>query len=106
MRLTLIEHYPWKFIQFLLLLGMLGGCHLLAARATAQEFKREPLDPAGFVSIFDGRTLDGWHVSAQTGHSGASQHKSGGRWVVEDGAITGSQDTPGNGGIVLTDKPY
>ncbi len=58
----------------------------------------------GFVSLFDGKTLKGWHVSAKTGHSGASKHKSGGRWQVEDGAITGSQDIPGNGGIVITDK--
>jgi hypothetical protein len=29
-----------------------------------------------------------------------------GRWVVENGAIIGSQDIPGNGGIVITDKPY
>ena len=33
----------------------------------------EPDD--GFVTIFDGKTLDGWHVSSQTGHG------SGGRWV-------------------------
>jgi hypothetical protein len=74
--------------------------------ALADDFKREPLDSTGFVSIFDGRTLAGWHISAQTGHSGASKHKSGGRWVVEQSAITGSQDIPGNGGIILTDKPY
>jgi len=54
----------------------------------------------GFVSIFNGRTLDGWHVSDQTGHG------SGGRWVVENGAIVGSQDKPGNGGIIITDKAY
>src|SRR3954470_18340607 len=61
-------------------------------------------DEKGFVSIFDGKTLKGWHVSAKSGHSGTSKHKSGGRWQVEDGAITGSQDIPGNGGIVITDK--
>lgn len=55
---------------------------------------------SGFVSIFDGKTLDGWHISSQTGHG------KGGRWVVEQGAIVGSQDRPGNGGIILTDKPY
>jgi hypothetical protein len=60
----------------------------------------------GFVSIFDGKTLTGWHVSAKTGHSAASQHKSGGRWVVEDGVIVGSQDRPGNGGILITDEQF
>lgn len=70
------------------------------------EFPKDRLDDDGFVAIFDGKTLDGWHVSAKTGHSGASGHKTGGRWVVEDGAIVGSQDIPGNGGIVITDKAY
>jgi len=60
----------------------------------------------GFVSIFDGRTLSGWHVSGKTGHSGASKHQSGGRWVVEDGAMIGSQDIPGNGGIIITDEQF
>ncbi len=76
------------------------------SRSAAQDFKREKFDEAGFVSIFDGNTLSNWHVSAKTGHSGASKNKSGGRWVVDNGAIVGSQDIPGNGGIILTDKPY
>ena len=60
----------------------------------------------GFVSIFDGKTLAGWHVSAKSGHSGTSKHQSGGRWVIEDGAITGSQDVPGNGGLIVTDEQF
>src|SRR6185369_17590596 len=60
----------------------------------------------GFVPIFDAKTLNGWHVSAQTGHSRASGNKTGGKWVVENGAITGSQDIPGNGGIIITDEPF
>lgn len=79
---------------------------LLSNSSSAADFKREKFDDAGFQSIFDGKTLSGWHTSAQSGHSNASKHKSAGRWVVEDGAITGSQDIPGNGGIVLTDKQY
>ena len=59
-----------------------------------------------FVSIFDGKTLKGWHVSTETGHSRASGNKTGGKWVVEDGAIVGCQDIPGNGGILITDEKY
>jgi hypothetical protein len=70
----------------------------LSGRVTA-EGRDEP-EGEGFVPIFDGRTLDGWHISGQTGHG------TGGKWVVEDGAILGSQDRPGNGGILLTDKAY
>jgi hypothetical protein len=79
-----------------LLISLVCGSSL-AARAAL---------PDGFTSIFDGKTLNGWHASAKTGHSAASQHKSGGRWVVEDGAIVGSQDIPGNGGILLTDEKF
>lgn len=60
----------------------------------------------GFVPLFNGSNLDGRHVSAKTGHSRASNHQSGGRWVVEDGAIVGSQDIKGNGGIVITDEQF
>jgi hypothetical protein len=66
----------------------------------------EPANEPGFASIFDGKTLKGWHASAQTGHSAASGNKSGGRWVAEKGAIIGSQDIPGNGGILLTDEQF
>ena len=69
-----------------------------AAGAAAQE--------PGWESLFDGKTLAGWHVSAKTGHSRTSGNTSGGRWVVEDGAVVGSQDVPGNGGIVLTDREF
>jgi len=60
----------------------------------------------GFVPIFDGKTLNGWHVSAKTGHSRASKNQTGGKWVVQNGAIIGSQDIPGNGGIIITDQQY
>lgn len=60
----------------------------------------------GFVALFNGKDLTGWHVSAQSGHSRTSQNKTGGKWVVEDGAIIGSQDVPGNGGLIITDKPF
>ena len=68
--------------------------------------KPEKFDDKGFVSIFDGKSLKGWHISAKSGHSGKSKHKTGGRWVVEDGAIVGSQDIPGNGGLIITDRKY
>jgi len=68
----------------------------------ADEKSRED----GYATIFNGKNLDGWHVSAKTGHSGVSKHQSGGRWVAENGVMVGSQDIPGNGGIIITDKQY
>jgi hypothetical protein len=56
--------------------------------------------PAGFTPIFDGKDLAGWHVS-QTNHHGNSKG-----WSVENGILSATQDRPGNGGILLTDKKY
>jgi hypothetical protein len=68
--------------------------------------KDDSLNDKGFESIFDGKTLKGWHISAKSGHSAKSGFKSGGKWVVEDGVIVGSQDIAGNGGILITDAEY
>lgn len=90
--------------------ALLAGCGFWMATAgsllAADLPKDETLDDAGFVSLFDGESLRGWHVSAQSGHSRASGNKSAGRWVVEEGAIVGCQDIPANGGIVLTDDDF
>jgi hypothetical protein len=56
--------------------------------------------PAGFQSIFNGRDLTGWHIS-QVNHHGNTKS-----WTVKDSVLLGTQDTPGNGGILLTDKRY
>jgi hypothetical protein len=79
---------------------------LATALLTATRLAAAESSDADFAPIFDGKTLAGWHASTQTGHSGASKHQSGGRWVVEDGVITGSQDIPGNGGILITDEKF
>ena len=77
---------------------------LILATCSLASSQENPAN--GFVSIYDGKTLSGWHVSAKTGHSRASTNRSGGKWVVEDGAIVGSQDIKGNGGILITDEQY
>ncbi|VTS01091.1 3-keto-disaccharide hydrolase [Tuwongella immobilis] len=68
--------------------------------------KPETFSEDGFVSLFDGKSLTGWHISAKTGHSRTSKNQSGGKWVIENGAIIGSQDVPGNGGIIITDQKF
>lgn len=77
---------------------------MLSARAEIP--KPEQFDETGFVAIFDGKSLNGWKVSAKTGHSATSKHTSGGKWEAKDGAMLGSQDVPGNGGIIITEKQY
>ena len=87
--------------------ALLLAAALVAAGAGAADLPTpEKFTDDGFVKVFDGKSLAGWTVSAKTGHSGTTKNKSGGKWVVEEGAIVGSQDVPGNGGIVITDKQY
>jgi len=81
------------------------ACGLLLSLSTvvpAGDAKKE----GDWIVLFDGKSLTGWTPSAKTGHSRASKNKSAGRWVVEDGAITGSQDIPATGGILLTDRAF
>ncbi|HXD88693.1 MAG TPA: DUF1080 domain-containing protein [Urbifossiella sp.] len=92
-------------MRFLVALGF-SLAILAASRLPAEPPPPEKFSDDGFVSITDGKTLKGWKVSAKTGHSRASKNTTGGKWVIEDGAIVGSQDIPGNGGIVMTEKEY
>ncbi|HXK09672.1 MAG TPA: DUF1080 domain-containing protein [Vicinamibacteria bacterium] len=56
--------------------------------------------PAGFAPIFNGKDTTGWHVS-EVNHHGNSKG-----WTVKDGVLLATQDRPGNGGILLTDRKY
>ncbi len=55
---------------------------------------------SGFLAIFNGTDLNGWHIS-KTNHHGTTNG-----WVVDRQAITGTQDRPGHGGVLLTAKKY
>jgi len=60
-------------------------------------------DGQGYIALFDGNTLTGWHKNPQK-----IGHGTGGKWVVDKGAISGEQDPPngGNGGVLLTDRKF
>jgi hypothetical protein len=78
--------------------------------------------PAGFRSLFDGKTLAGWHAMPRV--QGIPQAKgtkrqdadslyqralkSRGKWTVEDGIIVGGQDPPasGLGGYLVSDEAF
>ncbi|MGE0608255.1 MAG: DUF1080 domain-containing protein [Pirellulales bacterium] len=88
----------WPRLLFAGLLTFACGAWLIQMPQAAEE----PGDE-GFVSIFDGQTLAGWHKNPEK-----IGHGTGGEWTVEEGAITGQQDPPGsgNGGILLTDEKF
>lgn len=85
--------------------GLALAAGLLTTTAGADEKKRaaDKPDKDGYLSLFDGKTLKGWHKNPEK-----IGHGTGGRWTVEDGAIAGEQDPPGsgNGGILLTDRKF
>ncbi|MBL0156178.1 MAG: DUF1080 domain-containing protein [Bryobacterales bacterium] len=56
--------------------------------------------PKGFKAIFNGKDTKGWHIS-EVNHHGNTKGFS-----VKDGVLLVTQDKPGNGGILLTDKKY
>ncbi len=56
--------------------------------------------PEGFHSIFNGKNLDGWHISRTT-HQGTTPD-----FRVEDGVMVVTQKPYGQGGVLLTDKKY
>jgi hypothetical protein len=73
---------------------------LLAAGCAAVPIPALAKTPRGFKRIFDGRDLNGWHIS-QTNHHGTTPI-----WKVQKGVLLGGQNPPGKGGILLTDKRY
>ena len=57
----------------------------------------------GWIELFDGKSLQGWHINPEK-----IGHGTGGQWEVENGVIAGQQDPPGsgNGGILMTDRKF
>jgi hypothetical protein len=53
------------------------------------------------VSLFNGKTLTGWHKP-----TGVPEEYRGSKWEVVGGVLIGDQDPPGMGGFLVTDKVY
>ncbi|MCC7424897.1 MAG: DUF1080 domain-containing protein [Planctomycetaceae bacterium] len=80
------------------------SCLIVAAWVGLAPYVSSSLAGDGeWITLFDGKTLTGWHKNPQK-----IGHGTGGEWKVEDGAIVGQQDPPGsgNGGILLTDRKF
>jgi len=52
-----------------------------------------------WISLFDGKTLNGWEIIK-------SHHGTGGKWEVKDGVLSGTQHPPKVGGLLGTKKKY
>jgi lysophospholipase L1-like esterase len=77
---------------------LVGRQRALAA-PVAHRFELTP-GGSSFKPLFNGSDLSGWHIS-KTNHHGLTHG-----WAVENATITGTQDKPGHGGILLTDRTF
>ena len=61
------QRYPGRMapMRFLFTFFALAAVLNAIGLARAEDLKRETFDSAGFVSIFDGKSLAGWHVERQ-----------------------------------------
>lgn len=80
--------------------ALLAAGSALLSRAASVEA------PAGFRSLFDGRTLAGWTPKPRAPRGEAA--KFSGRWIVEDGIIVGGQEPAGSGfgGYLVSDEAF
>ena len=97
----------------------IGGA---ASGALAQRRGKGKADKGEWITLFDGKTLDGWHSTPRLygplypGGPNINRDPENVRqsklypakWAVEDGAIVGQQDPdhPGFGGFLLTDRHF
>jgi hypothetical protein len=77
----------WHLVLYIAIPLFLAGASLRA-------------QPAGFTSLFNGRDLNGWHVS-RTSHQGTTPH-----FFVKDSAVVVNQQPYGQGGVLLSNKKY
>lgn len=71
---------------------------ILVAQGVGQETKGH-FDLSGFTNLFDGKSLEGW---TETG----GRYDGDADWVVEDGAIRGSEGKNHAGGLLYTKDAY
>jgi hypothetical protein len=65
----------------------------------AHDLEETSTPDAGWVDLFDGKSLHGW-----TTKGGRYDGKA--EWTVEEGAIVGREGTRGSGGLIYTEKEY
>ena len=84
----------------------IGACALtqlpsLGWLATASPLGKPAEPTPEFISLFDGKTLNGW-----TRKPRISNQPSLGRWVVQEGMIVGGQDPVGVGSYLVSDQTF
>lgn len=87
-------------------LSSLVACCLIASSLfVASSASAEQSQAEGFTPIFDGKTLEGWHIMNRPPEH--DYYATEENFFVKDGAITCFQVQPKqNGGLIFTDKEY
>lgn len=90
--------FPAMFCPRMLRPGVTVAALFLAVCAPAAP---AAADEAGFVPLFDGRSLGLWKH-----HEGMPPLHQGGRWWVENGELRGTQHPAGKGGLLWHEGPF
>lgn len=103
-----LKQYMVSVLVPLSLFLWLAGCTMTVEAPAEEETpsatsaETDPPDSGpGFVSLFNGSDLEGWHR-----HMGVPEDYRGGKWEVVNGVIEGDQDPPGKGGFLVTEKAF
>ena len=72
----------------------------LALTPAPQEASAPHFDDAGFHTVFDGESLDGWVTS------GGRYDGFPGCWTIEDGSLVGREGPNGEGGLIYTEQSF
>lgn len=91
----------WTLLVLSPQLAQADDAAVKAASKPEKKAAGEPKLEEGFVSLFDGKTLDGWWRQDKV-----PKFHVGGKWVVVDGVLTGQQDPPNKGGFLATKNKY
>lgn len=83
-----------KYILVILVIATFVSCKKESKKSVEKEIKKE----VEWVSLFDGKTLNGWHV-----YNGGDINN---HWSVEDGAMVFGGREEGTESNIVTDKEY
>jgi hypothetical protein len=90
----------WSLVAVLPRLAMGDDAAVKQATEPAKPASKSKVEE-GFVSLFDGKTLDGWWRQDKV-----PKFHVGGKWEVVDGVLIGQQDPPNKGGFLATKGKY
>lgn len=97
MQVNVINGHKWLFNSLLVFVFLIYGCH--TSKKTAPLTIGDNTETGIWISLFDGKSLAGWHGFNKTGEVK--------NWAIEDGALVCLGAAKGDtGGDIVSDKEF